>query len=208
MCFFLFFLGALESSWVGLGDLHFSFSYHWFNGFGFFGCHYYIIIYYFSFDFLIYFVHKMTFGCLHKKKKKSDICKLKTTVLCLYIAMVVFTWTTGNDKFSCFIPMHMTLIDSMLWVMMCSVSQSVAHSSRPWRSFDVCFVLNVYTLLYIRCDISCSMFRQNKCGERQILLQWLLGWKLMIIVHNNSYDNNNINKNWIQVHLSLVLPSC
>lgn len=81
----------------------------------------------------------MSFGCL-LCVKKSDIYKLESTVLCVYIAMDVFTRTTENDKYSNFIPMHMALIDSMLWVMMCSVSQHVAHGSRPWRSSDVCFV--------------------------------------------------------------------
>lgn len=88
---------------------------------------------------------------------QCSIFKIKSTVLCIYIDMDVLTQTTGKVKFSSFIPMHMTLIDSPLWVMMCSVSQCVAHSSRPRRSFDVCFVWNAYTLLYIQCDISCRM---------------------------------------------------
>lgn len=45
--------------------------------------------------------------------------------------------TAGNDKFSYLISMHMPLIDSWLPVMMHRVSDGVARSTRPWKSFDV-----------------------------------------------------------------------
>lgn len=97
--------------------------------------------------------------------------------------MFTLTWMCsqglqGKVKFSNFIPMHMTLIDSPLWVMMCSVSQRVAHSSRPRRSFDVCFVWNAYTLLYIQRDISRSMFGLDKASM----------WKTVKSIYLSTWD--------------------
>lgn len=84
--------------------------------------------------------------------------------------------------------MHMALIDSMLWVMISSVSQHVAHSSRPWRCFDVCFVWNAYTPLYIQCDIYSRMFCSIKYlhGERQIKFK---GLDLIGVIEGQKYLN-------------------
>lgn len=80
---------------------------------------------------------------------------LRSTVLCVYVHMVS---TTGKVKFSNFIPLHMTLIDSLLWVMMCFVSQHLACSSRPWRGLMFVLFEMPICLCAIQCDISCSMF--------------------------------------------------
>ena len=65
---------------------------------------------------------------------------IDSTVLCVADDMDAFTSTIGKVKFGIFIQMHMTLIDRPLWLMMCSISQCVAHSSRLLRGFEVCFV--------------------------------------------------------------------
>lgn len=126
--------------------------------------------------------------CVKYKITQCNIFKIKSTVLCIYIDIDVFTRTTGKVKFSNFIPMHMTLIDSVLWVMMCSVSQCVAHSSRPWRGFDVCFIQNAYTLLYIQRDISCRMLGPYKASmwrktAKSIILNDLKFLRLLIVFY-------------------------
>lgn len=136
---------------LGLGDLHFSlFRTFWLNS----------CIHLFIKFAGVSLASKMSLACLLWDKRQSKTSTSPSPQFSVFTTpWMAFTRTRGSDKFSHFIPLHIALIDSSLLVMMCSVSDRVAHSSRPWKSFDVCFVWNAYMLLYIRRDISCIMFR-------------------------------------------------
>lgn len=97
----------------------------------------------------------------------------KSTVLRVYIVMDDdCAQAAGNDKFSRLISMLMPLIDSWLPVMMHRVSDGVARSTRPWKSFDVdaffLLLLSMWLVLLfgtpidvsrIHSDVPCVMFR-------------------------------------------------
>lgn len=108
---------------------------------------------------------------------QSDIDK--STVLRVYIVMDDdCAQAAGNDKFSRLISMHMPLIDSWLPVMMHRVSDGVARSTRPWKSFDVdAFFLLLLSSMWlvllfgtpidvfrIHSDVPCVMFL-GCCGK-------------------------------------------
>lgn len=97
---------------------------------------------------------KKWFGCLIWVKKNHLQAQVHISP-CLHWHGCVHM----EVKYSNFIPMHMTLIDSPLWVMMCSVSHRVAHNGRPRRRCDVCSVWNAYMPLYTQHNILLDQHR-------------------------------------------------